>query len=248
MPNRDTAFYQYALLNLALLHADFGCPAEALTAMEETIATARENNDMACLNYSLSWLYHFGKAHPVWMREIRRRGMLGPDREALVFLKAKTRETQMWSLLSTTLLSEAKATLANGEGIPQAFESVVKASHINLVKNVSSAVGGQMMMQMAIFSRLGMNFQSFITGEIFQSCFSSEALIEDLLHAACNSANLLAQKGQYDKAVERMESIDKDCIRHVGYRSYWTEWMGLLKMNHFLHRYLSAFLLETFRP
>ncbi len=112
MHNRDRALYQYALLNLAILHADFDCNSEALTAMQETIAAARENNDSGCLNYSLSWLYHFGKAHPTLMNEIRENGILGPEKEAVLFMKAKAKETGMWSLLITSLLSGAKLTLA----------------------------------------------------------------------------------------------------------------------------------------
>ena len=112
MHNRDRAFYQYALLNLAILHADFDCHHEALTAMQETIAAARENNDMGCLNYSLNWLYHFGKAHPPVMQEIQRRGILGPEKEALSFLKSKAKESGMWSLFSISLLSEAKLAIA----------------------------------------------------------------------------------------------------------------------------------------
>ena len=117
MHNRDRTFYQYALLNLAILQADFGCFSEAVTAMQETISTARENNDLTCLNYSLSWLYHFGKAHPSQMDEIRKRGVLGTEKEALAFLKAKAKESSMWSLLSTSLLSEAKLALSNVNNI-----------------------------------------------------------------------------------------------------------------------------------
>lgn len=112
MHNRDRTFYQYALLNLAILHADFGCYSEAIDAMRETISAARENNDMTCLNYSLSWLYHFGKAHPEEMSKVRETGIIGADKEAVVFLKAKAKETGMWSLLSTSLLSEAKLMLS----------------------------------------------------------------------------------------------------------------------------------------
>ena len=120
MHNRDRTFYQYALLNLAILNADFGCCSEALTAMHETISTAREINDIGCLNYSMSWLYHFGKAHPEAMEDVRRKGILGTEKESLVFLKAKAKETSMWGLLSTSLLSEAKLALSNvslGEGL-----------------------------------------------------------------------------------------------------------------------------------
>ena len=113
MQNRDRTFYQYALLNLAILEADFGCFTEAIAAMQETISTARENRDMACLNYSLSWLYHFGKAHPEEIGEIQKSGVLGTEKEALAFLKSKAKDANMWSLLSTCLLSEARLSLTN---------------------------------------------------------------------------------------------------------------------------------------
>ena len=113
MHHRDRTFYQYALLNLAILQADFGCFSEAIIAMQEAISTARENNDMSCLNYCLSWLYHFGKEHPEEMAEIQKAGVLGTEKEALAFLKAKAKDSNMWSLLSTTLLSEAKLALSN---------------------------------------------------------------------------------------------------------------------------------------
>lgn len=108
MQSRHRTFYQYALLNLAILQADFGCYGEAVTAMHETISTARENKDTACLNYSLSWLFHFGKAHPRELNNERQTGVLGTDKEALLFLKTKAREAGMWSLLSTSLLAEAR--------------------------------------------------------------------------------------------------------------------------------------------
>lgn len=113
MQNRDRTFYQYALLNLAILQADFGCYGEAIAAMKEAISTARENKDMNCLNFCMSWLYHFGKAFPNEVTDIQNTGMLGSEKEGLAFLKAKAKETEMWSLLSTSLLSEAKSGLQN---------------------------------------------------------------------------------------------------------------------------------------
>jgi anaphase-promoting complex subunit 5 len=113
MQNRDRTYYQYALLNLAILQADFGCYSEAIAAMQETISAARENKDMGCLNFSLSWLYHFGKAHPTEMGGVVKRGMMSIEREGLAFLKTKAKDTGMWSLWSTCLLSEAKLGLSN---------------------------------------------------------------------------------------------------------------------------------------
>ncbi|KAL9587212.1 MAG: hypothetical protein Q9212_000371 [Teloschistes hypoglaucus] len=117
MQSRDRALYQYALLSLAILQADFGCFSEAVIAMQETIATARENHDMPCLNYSLSWLYHFGRAHQEEMTKTQEKGVLGSEKEALAFLKAKAKESDMWPLLSTTLLSEARDEIDAGENI-----------------------------------------------------------------------------------------------------------------------------------
>ena len=76
MQSRDRTFYQYALLNLAILQADFGCHNEAIPAMQEAIATARENRDTVCLNYCMSWLYHFGRAFPAQKLSIRETGIL----------------------------------------------------------------------------------------------------------------------------------------------------------------------------
>lgn len=110
---RDRSFYQYALLNLAILHADFGCYTEAVSAMQEAISIARESHDMDCLNFCMSWLYHFGKAFPEEMKDVQSTGMLGSEKEGLAFLKAKAKETESWGLLSTTQLSEAKYELQN---------------------------------------------------------------------------------------------------------------------------------------
>ena len=113
MNSRDRTFYQYALLNLAILQKDFGCLSEAIAAMRETISTARENKDLGCLNFSLSWLYHLGKAYPTEVREVQKSGVLGTDKEALAFIKAKAKESGMWGILSTTLFSEARLGLVN---------------------------------------------------------------------------------------------------------------------------------------
>lgn len=108
MQARERIHYQYALLHMAILQADFGCFGEAIAAINETIATARENQDLHCLNFSLNWLNHMGKAYPKQMRKAGYVGMLGSEREALAFLKAKAKETKTYNLLSATLLNEAK--------------------------------------------------------------------------------------------------------------------------------------------
>ncbi len=112
MQTREKVHYQYALLHTAILHADFGCFGEAIAAINETIATARESQDMTCLSFSLSWLNHMNKAYPKQMKKAGYVSMLGSERDALAFLKAKARESKMYNLLSATLLNEAKLSLS----------------------------------------------------------------------------------------------------------------------------------------
>lgn len=112
MQAQEKIHYQYALLHMAILQADFGCFGEAIAAINETISTARENQDMTCLSFSLSWLNHMAKAYPKQMKGAGYMSMLGSERDALTFLKAKAKETKMYTLLSATLLNEAKLSLA----------------------------------------------------------------------------------------------------------------------------------------
>lgn len=98
---------------MAILQADFGCFSEAIAAMNETIATARENQDVNCLNFGLSWLNHLSKAYPDEMKRAGYVGMLSSESENLDFLKSAARETKMWNLYSSTLLSETKLLLSS---------------------------------------------------------------------------------------------------------------------------------------
>lgn len=112
MQTREKIHYQYALLHMAILQADFGCFGEAIAAINETIATARENQDMACLCFSLSWLNHMAKAYPKQMKGAGYMSMLGSERDALSFLKTKAKDVKMSHLLGATLLNEAKLCLS----------------------------------------------------------------------------------------------------------------------------------------
>ena len=74
---------------------------------------ARENQDTACLNFALSWLLYLRQSKPnnrtAAFGSIS--GLLGGatgEQDEIAFLKSKARETKHWSLLSSTLLEEAK--------------------------------------------------------------------------------------------------------------------------------------------
>lgn len=236
MQTRDRVFYQYALLNLAILQADFGCHAEAIPAMQEAIATARENKDTTCLNYCMSWLYHFGRAFPSEMKSIQESGILGSEIEGLAFLKSRARDAEMWTLLSTSLLSEAKLGLQHGESLASVFENITKASHINITKAILNTTGPTLLMRAATFTRVGLTHLAWTAGETFLECYSKDAPIEDQLKCICRMASLLTQQGRYTEADKVMTTVSPHILRVLKYDNYWQFYSGLLKLRRLIHR------------
>ncbi|KAK6614656.1 anaphase-promoting complex protein [Botrytis cinerea] len=218
MQNRDRLFYQYALMNLAVLQADFECYDEAVAAMLETVSTARENKDMACLNFALNWLYHFGKAHPDIIESSGSTSMLGVEKEGLAFLRIKAKETGMWTLWSSSLLSEAKLTLSNGESVASAFEGILKSSHLS-----------------SLWGRLGLVCLSKQYSEIFLRCHAKYGLFDDTLRFTCRIAHYLMERGSYDQAAERLEGLDSNSLRSWKANQYWLRYRGILRLKHDLH-------------
>jgi anaphase-promoting complex subunit 5 len=235
MQNRDRLFYQYALLNLAVLQADFGCYQEAAAAMQETVSTARENKDMGCLNFSLSWLYHFGKAHPTVINSADKTNMLGIEREGLTFLRVKAKESGMWSLWGSSLLSEAKMGLSAGESVSGAFENILRSSQLTINKNLMSNVGVQMLLQSSLWSRLGITYLAWSYCECFLHSYSRLAPFDDILKISCRSAYLLGQNGQYAEARAKLEQLDPNSLRSLKASQYWLIFRGILQLRQDLH-------------
>ncbi|KAM0135707.1 hypothetical protein ACHAP3_004802 [Botrytis cinerea] len=235
MQNRDRLFYQYALMNLAVLQADFECYDEAVAAMLETVSTARENKDMACLNFALNWLYHFGKAHPDIIESSGSTSMLGVEKEGLAFLRIKAKETGMWTLWSSSLLSEAKLTLSNGESVASAFEGILKSSHLVTEKGMKSMMGPQTAMQSSLWGRIGLVCLSKQYSEIFLRCHAKYGLFDDTLRFTCRIAHYLMERGSYDQAAERLEGLDSNSLRSWKANQYWLRYRGILRLKHDLH-------------
>ncbi|KFY07276.1 hypothetical protein V492_07287 [Pseudogymnoascus sp. VKM F-4246] len=234
MQNRDRLFYQYALLNLAVLQADFGCYQEAAAAMQETVSTARENKDMGCLNFSLSWLYHFGKAHPTVIDPADKTNMLGIEREGLTFLRVKAKESGMWSLWSSSLLSEAKMGLSAGESVSGAFENILRSSQLTISKNMMSNVGVQMLLQSSLWSRLGITYLAWSYCESFLHSYCGIAPFDDILKVSCRSAYLLGQNGQFAEARAKLEQLDPNSLRSLKASQYWLIFRGILQLRQAL--------------
>ncbi|KAL5337549.1 anaphase-promoting complex subunit 5-domain-containing protein [Aspergillus crustosus] len=231
MHSRDKGSYQYALLNLAILQADFGCYGEAVSAMQEAVSIARESHDMNCLNFCMSWLYHFGKAFPELIKDVENTGMLGNEKEGLAFLKAKAKDTEMWGLLSTTLLSEAKLELQNGESLASSLENIARASHLNVTKNTLNSNGPQLLLQTALYSRIGVTHLAWLSSEIFRHCYRNNAPFEDYLKCTFRSCQLLAQQGRYSDVSAHMAEMSPERFRSLKTSQYWAFFSGVLQLK-----------------
>jgi len=255
MQSRDRTFYQYALLNLAILQADFGNHTEAIPAMQEAIATARENRDTTCLNYCMSWLYHFGRAFPsttnnTSLTALRETGILGNEVEGLAFLKSRAKEAEMWTLLSTTLLSEAKLSLQHGEGLAHVFENVVKAAHVNMVKNVPNCTGPALLLKSTLFSRIGQTHMARSCSERFLICHapsssstpavsSDIAPLEDILKCTLRVSALLAQSGHISTAtslLNELPSAHPNIMRVLKHKTHYSTHTMIAQIHRSLHQ------------
>lgn len=204
--------------------------------MLEAVSTARENKDMACLNFALNWLYHFGKAHPRLIQGSESTNMLGVEREGLAFLRIKAKETGMWTLWSSSLLSEAKLGMANGESVAIAFENILKSSQLVVEKHMKSMMGPQIAMSSSVWGRLGVVHLSRQYCDIFLSCHSSSALFDDTLSFTCRVAHLLAERGRYDEAMEKLDGLDDNSLRSWTVNQYWLKYRGIIRLKRDLHR------------
>lgn len=235
MHSRDKTYYQYALLNLAILQADFGCHEEAIAAMQEAIATARENRDANCLNYCMSWLYHFGRTFPAQMQAVRETGILGNESEGLQFLRSRAKDAEMWTLLSTTLLSEAKLDLQQGQSIAHVFENIVKSNHINVIKSITNS-GPTLLMKSTTFSRIGQTHMACSCIDRFLLCHSKNAPIEDILKGTLKQGTLLAQMGRIAEAETALANVPTHILKVLKYKNNYTTAIQQLRARRLLHR------------
>lgn len=235
MQYRDRLFYQYALMNLAVLQADFGCYKDAVSSMLETVSTARENRDMTCLNFALNWLFHFGRAHPDLVQDLESQSLLGTGNQSLTFLRVKAKESGMWALWSSVLLSEAKLGLVNGESIATALQNIVRSSHVITERNMKNMFGSQLSLYAALWTRLGVTSMTTMTCDIFMKCHAEHSVFDDELKLTSRLAFILADRGRYDDALNKLDSLEGNSLRSWKPSQYWHKCRGIIKLQRDLH-------------
>nr|QIA97806.1 putative anaphase-promoting complex subunit 5 protein [Teratosphaeria destructans] len=198
-------YYQYALLHLSVLHADFDCWEESIEAMDECIATARENHDTGCLNFALSWLLYLRQAKPTDASTPF--GALsglaaGGEQDEILFLKTKAKDTRNWSLLSSTLLEESKLEMYRSGSNAKSAELIVQSMVLNVQHDLRTLMPAAALFHGATVDRIG---QASLTNRMYELIAANTdtlSPITDRVRASCRLAYGLAQVGQYAAALK----------------------------------------------
>lgn len=232
--SRDRLFYQYALMNLAIVQSDFGCHKEAVAAMLEAVSTARENRDMKCLNFALNWLFQFGHSHPQFVAELEANNMLG-GKESLAFLREKAKETGMYSLWSSAIWSEAKAGLENGESVATATELMVRSSQNIIEKNLVGCFAAQFALNISLWERLGLSSLASMACTVFLHSHRENSKFEDELKIVARLAMSKSRQGQWPEAMQLLKQLDENALRSWRPRNLWIKYGRILKLQEALH-------------
>ncbi|OQO00617.1 hypothetical protein B0A48_13107 [Cryoendolithus antarcticus] len=210
-------YYQYALLHLSVLHADFEHWTESQAAMEECIATARENQDSECLTFALSWTLYLRQVNATRSSTSlpsRDKGSHGQSSHGeLAFLKQRGKDSRQWSLVSSTLLEEAKLELRNGGVTPKAFEHLYQAAHLNIQHGNTSLMCADAVFLAGLYDRIGQTHTASRHCRAILAVLGDHGNLRDVVRAKCRLAYGLALRGLYDEARDLINDI---MVRTVG--------------------------------
>lgn len=231
-----TPYHPYAMLNMAICNAEFGCFSEAVSSILQCVTTARENRDTQCLNYALNWLYHFTQQHPQYVKDIEAANTLGNGKEGLAYLRVRAKDVGMWVLCSAALLGEAKLCLRNGESVATAFAKIVRSSQLILSHDLETMLGALCSVTISLWDRLGLPSLSSAECHHFLSWSRDDAAVEDEIRVVCRVASHLAGLGKYNSAFSLIESaVQPTALRSYRVRTYWTKMRAVIHATRELH-------------
>ncbi|KFH68460.1 hypothetical protein MVEG_05275 [Podila verticillata NRRL 6337] len=196
MSMQDQALYQYALLNLAILHARFGHFDQARFAIRETVEVARDNMDQECLSYALSWhdrLTGTGATSSAEMSEARN----------LANLSGRAEGQPFHYLQSLGELIKAKQ--LQGESTSRTLEALVRSSSINLRHSLDGVGGVVQLLQSRTWEAYGNAPLSSLYSQLQHHFRPSESDMNDAASSLSKFASDLALTGQYQDALRVLE-------------------------------------------
>ena len=61
------------------------------------------------------------------------------------------------------------------------MENIVRASYLNVTKNLVNSMGPQLLLQASVYARIGVSHLSWLSSEVFRECYAGRAPFEDFL-------------------------------------------------------------------
>lgn len=222
MSNKRQYFYHYALLALASMHSSYGSNQEALRAIDEAILVARENKDLDCLNYLLTWLLNFIISKPELFVDTTDH----PSRTEIIdFLRSKTKETKNCMLQAITSQFEATVGLLEGADLTAVMEDVTKSMFLILnlekVNETKSRFITICQLLSAIWTRIGYPGLSklYLDTAIDIAAETNNQL--DLGILSIRMAYIVYFEGKTDEAFALLDRIEETLSHDFGMSKKW---------------------------
>ncbi|KAK4912238.1 APC5 protein, partial [Elasticomyces elasticus] len=152
-------------------------------------------------------------------------GVMGDEHEGLKFLRSRALESEMWTLLNTALLSEAKLLLQEGSGLATVMEKIVQAHHVGVVKGTTQSIGPGCLMQATLYARSGQTHQAiacceqFLLHAVEDGNVTKSASLEDVLKAIHKQAALLATAGHLNAAQTLFDKVPASILRVLKFQT-----------------------------
>ncbi|KAK0294187.1 APC5 protein [Friedmanniomyces endolithicus] len=201
------------------------------------IGKARENQDSACLNFALSWLLYLRQAKPdnrvsAFGSVSGLLGGVAGEQDEISFLKAKARETKHWSLLSSTLLEEAKLdmyTVPNmhpeprSEAVTDRFQTgsttksvelIMQSAFVNVQHNLRTLMPATSLFEGAAFDRLAQSQLAARAHDTIQIVYGDQAPLSDRTRSLCRTAYGIAQSGRCSAGLDMLRAY-LPCVNGV---------------------------------
>lgn len=234
--------YQYALLNLAMMQADFGCREEAIWAIQEAIRTAREYRDSVCLNFCLSWVTEMQAEFPGHYSHVA-----ADDENTLRYLKAKAQESSMPDLHSTVYLAETRQLMAEGASPTEIVEALDKSAFVIASMNIPSTIETLYSAKATLWNRLGVHALSSFYTRVGSNVYSSTSIFnEETVRARCRTAYSEALNGFYDQSLKTLFQIEDLASANRASFTRWSVYGNLVKLKRAIRNQWTSEATEYF--
>lgn len=218
--------YQYALFTLAIMHAEFNAPVEAIKAAEEAISVARQKSDFKFLAEVISWLYRYIENNPHYKLPS---SLPSPDQIAH-YLKTKSWEASL-DLSSLAFQSEAVRMMWSGVSpLSYIFESLTKSSFINMASSSPAINSSCYRESMHLWDRCGIPELSNVYLELHRAGNDGRNNLQDEIL----KANQLLARGCINEAYEVIVAAEHFGQESVASNRIWKPNFAIIQASKYL--------------